>query len=157
MGGFGSHLCRGGAGGDRGSARAGAVGAAAGRDAPAFLEGLEVAFIALTFGSNQHNVALAAVAGLCAVAVVTVAGFAIRAPLARVPENTLKFIVGVMLTAFGVYWGSEGAGAVWPGSDAALLALVPLIALFALGLVAVLRRMTAGRSTATAQVGTEGF
>src|SRR5882762_4547677 len=80
-----------------------------------FLEGLEVAFIALTFGSNQHNVALAAVAGLCAVAVVTVAGFAIRAPLARVPENTLKFIVAVMLTAFGVYWGSEGAGAVWPG------------------------------------------
>jgi uncharacterized membrane protein len=122
-----------------------------------FLEGLEVAFIALTFGSNQHNVALAAVAGLTAVAVVTIAGFAIRAPLARVPENTLKFVVGVMLTAFGVYWGSEGAGAVWPGSDAALLALVPLIALFALGLVAVLRRMTAGRSTATAQVGTEGF
>ena len=122
-----------------------------------FLEGLEVAFIALTFGSNQNNVALAAVAGLTAVAVVTIAGFAIRAPLARVPENTLKFVVGVMLTAFGVYWGSEGAGAVWPGSDAALLALVPLIALFALGLVAVLRRMTAGRSTATAQVGTEGF
>jgi uncharacterized membrane protein len=121
-----------------------------------FLEGLEVAFIALTFGSNQHNVALAAVAGLTAVAVVTVAGFAVRAPLARVPENTLKFIVGVMLTAFGVYWGSEGAGAVWPGSDVALLVLVPLIALFALGLVAALRRITAGRSMASAQVGMEG-
>jgi uncharacterized membrane protein len=88
------------------------------------LEGLEVVFIA----------------AVCAVLVVAVAGLALRAPLARVPENTMKFAVGVMLTAFGTFWGAEGAGARWPGSDAALLVLVPAIALFALGLVALLRR-----------------
>ncbi|MEW2503827.1 COG4280 domain-containing protein [Amycolatopsis sp. CA-161197] len=108
-----------------------------------FLEGLEVAFIAITFGSNQGNVLLAAIAAAAAVVVVVVTGFAVRAPLAKVPENSMKFVVGVMLTAFGVYWGSEGAGASWPGSDAALLVLVPAIAVFALGLVAVLRRRTA--------------
>jgi uncharacterized membrane protein len=115
------------------------------------LEGLEVAFIAVTFGSNQGNVPLAALAALCAIAAVTVTGFAVRAPLARVPENTLKFCVGVMLTAFGIYWGSEGAGAAWPGSDAALLVLVPVIAVFALGIVAVLRRIAAARTAMPGQ------
>ncbi|HEY3956556.1 MAG TPA: hypothetical protein VGM53_24565 [Streptosporangiaceae bacterium] len=104
------------------------------------LEGLEVVFIALTFGGNAHDIPLAGLAAVCAVAVVAAAGAAVRAPLARVPENTLKFIVGIMLTAFGTFWGAEGAGARWPGSDAALLVLVPVIALFALGLVALLRR-----------------
>jgi uncharacterized membrane protein len=104
------------------------------------LEGLEVAFIALTFGSNQHNLPLAALAAVTAVVVVAAAGFAIRAPLARVPENTMKFVVGVMLCAFGTFWGAEGAGAQWPGSDAALLILVPAIGGYALAMVAVLRR-----------------
>jgi len=104
------------------------------------LEGLEVAFIALTFGANQHNISLAAVSALAAVVVVVAAGVLVRAPLARVPENTMKFVVGVMLTAFGTFWGAEGAGAVWPGSDAALLVLVPTITLFALAIVALLRR-----------------
>ena len=104
------------------------------------LEGLEVVFIALTFGGNAHQIPLAALAAVCAVLVVAVAVLALRAPLARVPENTMKFAVGVMLTAFGTFWGAEGAGARWPGSDAALLVLVPAIALFALGLVALLRR-----------------
>ncbi|MGN6608727.1 MAG: COG4280 domain-containing protein [Jatrophihabitans sp.] len=104
------------------------------------LEGLEVAFIALTFGSNQHDIPLASIAAAAAVLVVAVAGVAVRGPLARVPENTLKFIVGVMLTGFGMFWGAEGAQAHWPGSDAALLVLVPGIAGLALGLVAALRR-----------------
>lgn len=104
------------------------------------LEGLEVAFIALTFGSNQHDIPLASVAAATAVVVVVAAGFAIRAPLARVPENTMKFVVGVMLTGFGAFWGAEGAHARWPGSDAALLVLIPAIAGFALLLVALLRR-----------------
>jgi uncharacterized membrane protein len=103
------------------------------------LEGLEVAFIALTFGSNQRNIPLAAVAAVSAVVVVGLAGVAVRAPMARVPENTMKFVVGVMLTSFGTFWAAEGAGAHWPGSDAALLALVPLYALFGLGLAAALR------------------
>jgi len=103
------------------------------------LEGLEVVFIVLTFGSNARNVGLAAIAAGCAVAVIATVGVAVRAPLARVPENTLKFVVGIMLTAFGIFWGAEGAGAHWPGSDAALLALVPAIALFGVILVAVMR------------------
>ncbi|WP_163509924.1 COG4280 domain-containing protein [Fodinicola acaciae] len=105
------------------------------------LEGLEVAFIALTFGSNQHNVPLAALAAGAAVVIVAGAGALVRAPLARVPENALKFVVGIMLTAFGVFWAAEGAGAVWPGKDVALFAIVPAVAAFALALVAVLRRV----------------
>jgi uncharacterized membrane protein len=104
------------------------------------LEGLEVVFIVLTFGTNQHDVPLATIAAACAVVLIAGIGVAIRAPLARVPENTLKFIVGIMLTSFGVLWGAEGAGAKWPGSDAALLVLIPAIAVFALGLVAWTRR-----------------
>jgi len=107
------------------------------------LEGLEVAFIALTFGANQRNIPLAAIAALSAVVVVALAGIALRAPLARVPENSMKFVVGIMLTSFGIFWGAEGAGATWPGADAALLVLVPAVALFALALVAVLRRAAA--------------
>ena len=104
------------------------------------LEGLEVAFIALTFGSNQHDIPLASVAAIAAVVVDAVAGFAVRAPLARVPENTVKFIVGIMLTSFGMFWGAEGAHAHWPGADAALLVLIPGIAVLALGMVVALRR-----------------
>ena len=111
------------------------------------LEGLEVVFIALTFGANQQNIPLAAVAALAAVLVVTIAGIAVRAPLARVPENTMKFVVGIMLTSFGIFWGAEGAGAVWPGADAALLVLVPGVAVFALALVALLRRVTTASAT----------
>jgi uncharacterized membrane protein len=105
------------------------------------LEGLEVVFIALTFGGNAHQIPLAALAAVSAVVLVALAGVAIRAPLARVPENTMKFVVGVMLTSFGTFWGAEGAGAQWPKSDAALLVIVPAIAVFALGLVAVLKRV----------------
>jgi uncharacterized membrane protein len=104
------------------------------------LEGLEVAFIVLTFGSSQHDVGLAAVAACVAIAAVITAGVAVRAPLARVPENHMKFAVGVMLTSFGVFWGAEGAGASWPGGDAALLVLVPGVLLVSLGLVQWLRR-----------------
>jgi uncharacterized membrane protein len=104
------------------------------------LEGLEVAFIVLTFGTNQDNLPLATLAALAAVAIVTVAAVVVRGPLARVPENTLKFVVGVMLTAFGTFWGAEGAGADWPGGDAALPVLVIGIAGFAYALVLLLRR-----------------
>jgi len=72
------------------------------------LEGLEVAFIVVTFGANQGSIPLAGLGAVLAVAVVTVAGIAVRAPLARVPENTMKFAVGLMLTSFGIFWGAEG-------------------------------------------------
>jgi uncharacterized membrane protein len=104
------------------------------------LEGLEVVFIVLTFGSNARDIPVAAVAAGVAVVLVAAAGVAVRAPLARVPENTLKFIVGIMLTSFGLLWGAEGAGARWPGSDAALLVLIPAVAAGAVGLTAALRR-----------------
>jgi len=98
------------------------------------LEGLEVVFIVLTFGANQGNIPLAAAGGIAAVLLVSAAGFAVRAPLTRVPENTLKFTVGVMLTSFGVFWAGEGVGVNWPGSDAALLALIAVIGLASIGL-----------------------
>lgn len=98
------------------------------------LEGLEVVFIVLTFGANQGNIPLAAAGGIAAVVLVSAAGFAVRAPLTRVPENTLKFTVGVMLTSFGVFWAGEGVGVDWPGSDAALLALIAVFGLASVGL-----------------------
>jgi uncharacterized membrane protein len=109
------------------------------------LEGLEVAFIALTFGANQHDIPLASVAAVAAVVAVSAAGFAVRAPLARVPENTMKFAVGVMLTSFGIFWGTEGAGATWPGKDAALLGILGFVLVTSVVYVYVLRRLRASR------------
>jgi uncharacterized membrane protein len=105
-----------------------------------FLEGLEVAFIVLTFGSTQGSIPLAAVGAAAAIVLVAGAGVAARAPLARVPENTMKFAVGIMLTTFGVFWSAEGAGAHWPGGDAAILAVLAGVLLWSAFLVAVLRR-----------------
>lgn len=93
------------------------------------LEGLQVAFIALTFGANQQDVPLAAAAASLAVVVVVAVGLAARAPLSRVPENAMKFSVGVLLTGFGIFWGAEGAGVTWPGEEAALAVLVALVLL----------------------------
>ena len=103
------------------------------------LEGMEVVFIVVTFGSNQGNIPLAVVGAGAAVALVVAAGFAVHAPLARVPENTLKFAVGVMLTSFGIFWGAEGAGAQWPGGDAALLAVIGVVLAASLALAGALR------------------
>ena len=97
------------------------------------LEGLEVVFIVITFGASQRNLGAAVIGAAAAVLVVTVTGIAVRAPLARVPENAMKFAVGIMLTSFGTFWGAEGAGVSWPGNDAALLVLVPVVALVSLG------------------------
>ena len=103
------------------------------------LEGLEVAFIVLTFGTIQHQVTLASIAALAAVLIVAVSGFALRKPLARVPENTMKFVVGIMLTSFGIFWGAEGAGAIWPSADAYLFAIVPFVTVVSLILVQLLK------------------
>ena len=101
-------------------------------------------FIVITFGDNQRNLGAAVVGAAIAVVVVTVTGIAVRAPLAKVPENALKFVVGIMLTSFGTFWGAEGAGVTWPGNDAALLVLVPVVAAG----VARLRDLAAPRSPA---------
>src|SRR4051794_1601225 len=105
-----------------------------------FLEGLEVAFIVLTFGSTQGSIPLAAAGAAAALVIVAVVGVAVHAPLSRVPENTMKFAVGVMLTTFGIFWGAEGAGVEWPGTDAALLGVLVFVIAISLALVAVLRR-----------------
>ncbi|HMH47348.1 MAG TPA: hypothetical protein VK538_06480 [Solirubrobacteraceae bacterium] len=91
------------------------------------LEGFEVALIVVTLGSDHHHIALASASALAAIAVVAAAGFAARAPLARVPENTLKFVVGVMLSSYGIFWLAEGAGASWPGGDASLLGIMAVL------------------------------
>ena len=108
------------------------------------LEGLEVVFIVLTFGINQGSIWWAVIGAAAAVLVITAIGVAARAPLARVPENAMKFAVGIMLTSFGSFWGAEGAGVHWPGNDAALLVLVPAFALVSLAYTALLRRGGAG-------------
>jgi len=104
------------------------------------LEGLEVAFIVLTFGTTQHRIGLAALGAGVAVVLVAAVGVAVRAPLARVPENWMKFAVGIMLTSFGTFWSAEGAGAHWPGSDASLLGVIGFTIAASAALVAVLRR-----------------
>ena len=104
------------------------------------LEGLEVAFIVLTFGSAQGSIPLAALGAGVAVVLVAAAGIVAHAPLARVPETTLKFAVGTMLTTFGIFWAAEGAGAHWPGDDASLPVVLVFVLLVSFGFVATLRR-----------------
>ena len=97
-----------------------------------FLEGVEVVFIVITFGLNAHNVPLAAGAAAAAGAVVLGVGAIVHRPLTRVPENTLKYGVGLMLTTFGTFWVVEGLGVfqsggrslAWPGGNWSLLALL---------------------------------
>jgi uncharacterized membrane protein len=104
------------------------------------LEGLEVAFIVVTFGSTQGSISLAALGAGAALVLVTVVGVFVRAPLTRVPENTLKYAVGTMLTTFGIFWSAEGAGAHWPGDDASLPGVLAFVLLLSFGSVALLRR-----------------
>jgi len=104
------------------------------------LEGLEVAFIVITFGSTQGRIGLAALGAGAALVLVVVVGVLVRAPLARVPENTMKFAVGAMLTTFGIFWSTEGAGAHWPGKDAALPGVLAFVLVLSFAAVVTLRR-----------------
>jgi uncharacterized membrane protein len=103
------------------------------------LEGLEAAFIVITFGSSDRNLPLAALGGAAALALVVSAGVALRAPLARIPENTVKFAVGVLLTSFGIFWGAEGTGVSWPGDELALLGVIAFVSFSAIVFVRILR------------------
>lgn len=103
------------------------------------LEGLEVVFIVVTFGSSAHQLGVAAIAAGAAVAVVAALGFAVRGPLSRIPENSLKFIVGILLTTFGIFWSAEGVGVEWPGSDLGLLGVALFVTALAAASVLVLR------------------
>jgi uncharacterized membrane protein len=104
-----------------------------------FLEGLEIVFIVLTFGLNGDSIPLAVLGASLGGLIVLGAGLALHKPLARVPENTIKFVVGLLLSTFGTFWSVEGLGwfgpsdasLEWPGGDAALLVLLALWALLA--------------------------
>jgi len=116
------------------------------------LEGLEVIFIVIAVGAHGL-LAPAAVGAVLAAALVTLAGFAVRRPLARVPENALKFAVGVLLSAFGVFWMGEGLGLSWPGRDLALLGLIGTVAVLARLGVTVIKRRSNMRTVGTAVQG----
>src|SRR5437763_2241732 len=104
------------------------------------LEGLEVAFIVLTFGTTQGSIGLAVIGAVAAVVLVVIAGVVVREPLSRGPENTFAFAVGVMLTTSGIFWGAEVAGVDWPGNDASLPAVLAFVLLVSLGYVTALKR-----------------
>jgi uncharacterized membrane protein len=117
------------------------------------LEGLEVAFIVITFGvsaanstvSRSSGIASAAFGALLAGLLVILVGVLVRVPLAKVPENTLKFVVGIMLTTFGTFWTGEGFGVNWPLADVFLLILATFYLGTAFLLIAWLKRVKAGR------------
>ncbi len=88
-----------------------------------FLEGLEVVFIVIAVGGTGRGLPAAVAGGLLAMVVVAVAGVVVRRPLARVPENTLKYAVGVILTSLGTFWAAEGMGASWPLDFVSILGL----------------------------------
>ncbi len=90
------------------------------------LEGLEVIFIVIAVGAGRGMLWPASLGALAACALVLVIGAIAHRPLSKVPENTLKFGVGVMLSAFGVFWTGEGLGVEWPGHDLALFVFAAL-------------------------------
>jgi uncharacterized membrane protein len=103
------------------------------------LEGLEVVFIVIAVGAGRGLIIPASVGALAACLLVAAIGLAVHQPLARVPENTLKFAVGVMLSAFGVFWIGEGLGVAWPGEDIAIIAFAALFLVVGLAAVALTR------------------
>jgi len=104
------------------------------------LEGLEVVFIVIAVGSGHGLLWPASIGALAACLLVAIAGLLVHRPLARVPENMLKFAVGTMLSAFGVFWTGEGLGVPWPGEDLAILGFLILFLACALAAVSFLRR-----------------
>jgi uncharacterized membrane protein len=115
------------------------------------LEGLEVVFIVISFGSAQRKLGLAAAGAAAALVVVVTAGVLVRGPLQRVPENTIKFVVGLLLTSFGCFWGAEGAGVKWPGEDLSLLGVIAFMGVLSFACVRVLRRQRLGLLPSEAQ------
>ena len=115
------------------------------------LEGLEVVFIVIAFGSAEGHLGLAAAGAVAALVVVLVAGLLAKGPLSRVPENTIKFAVGLLLTSFGCFWAAEGAGVNWPGDELSLLGVIAFFVVVSIVLVRVLRRRPIALVTAKAE------
>jgi uncharacterized membrane protein len=104
------------------------------------LEGLEVVFIVIAFGSAQGHLGLAVAGAAAALVVVVIAGVLAQGPLSRVPENTIKFVVGLLLTSFGCFWAAEGAGVDWPGDELSLLGVIAFFIVLSRVLVLALQR-----------------
>ena len=102
------------------------------------LEGLEVIFVVLALGGT-NSLPAAVWGAIVACGLVFSGAFALRRPLSAIPDNTLKFWTGVMLTAFGTYWAAEGLGAIWPGGDWALAYLAAYFALLGGAMIRILR------------------
>jgi uncharacterized membrane protein len=113
------------------------------------LEGLEVVFIVIALSAGRGVLVPVSAAALAACLLVAATGVVVHRPLARVPENALKFAVGVMLSAFGLFWTGEGFGVDWPGADLAILAFIALFAGTGLACVALLNRRAAVAKTAS--------
>jgi uncharacterized membrane protein len=104
------------------------------------LEGLEVVFIVIAVGAGRGLLLPASLGALAACILVLVIGAILHRPLSRVPENALKFGVGIMLSAFGVFWTGEGLGVAWPGGDLALLAFAAIFLLAGIAASTLARR-----------------
>jgi uncharacterized membrane protein len=104
------------------------------------LEGLEVVFIVLAVGAGHGLLGAASLGAMAACSLVVAVGWAVRRPLARLPENTLKFAVGTLLSAFGVFWTGKGLGVPWPGADFAIVGIAALFLLVALAIIEFVRR-----------------
>jgi uncharacterized membrane protein len=121
-----------------------------------FLEGTEVVLIVVSLGAAQHRLGLAALAAAAAAVLVAIVGLLVARQLSEVPENTIKTVVGVMLTSFGVFWVGEGAGVHWPGSDLAIPVLVGFFVLVFFGFTAFMRtQLPAVVSAATGSTASE--
>jgi uncharacterized membrane protein len=114
------------------------------------LEGLEVAFIVVTFGVTGHQLGVAALGGVAAVLVVGGIGLAIQPAVRRIPRSVLQLVVGLMLTSFGTFWAAEGVGIEWPGSDLAIVGLLVLYSLLATAYIAFQRSSRVGRRASVA-------
>jgi uncharacterized membrane protein len=107
------------------------------------LEGLEIIFIVLTFSLSVGDFTPAVLGAIAAAVVVITLAAAVHAPLSRVPENTLKFVVGIMLCGFGTFWSGEGVGLQWPGEDLSILGLIGFYAVIAGIIIYLLRQRSA--------------
>ena len=103
------------------------------------LEGVEVVFIVIAVGAGNGLLGYASLGAAAACVLVIVLGLVIHRPLSTVPENTLKFVVGLMLTSFGIFWAGEGLGAAWPGADLAILGIMVILAVVAFVAIRILR------------------
>jgi uncharacterized membrane protein len=113
------------------------------------LEGLEVAFIVVSFGANAGQMGVAVIGGVSAVVVIGAIGIVLQRLVTRIPRSLLQLVVGILLTTFGTFWSLEGLGVEWPGGDASILGLLALYMLTAATYITIERRSALGFNPGT--------